>query len=128
MVLRLRKEADFVYVPMAFDRDGTKLNMQIGFPSKLVDYTATGLPMLVCGPEYCSAVRWAHGHGSIAEVVTSEQAGELAAAVERLGQAQHRRRLGLASREVGSRLFSHGASVEIFHRALIPGHSTGALS
>jgi hypothetical protein len=118
LISRLRQEADFVFVPMGFDADGMKYNMQVGFPSKLVDYTATGLPLLVCGPDYCSAVRWARRQGSIAEVVTSEKVEELAAAVQRLEQAQHRQRLGLASWEVGNRLFSYRTSVETLFRAL----------
>jgi hypothetical protein len=93
--------------------------MQISFPSKLVDYTATGLPLLVCGPDYCSAVRWARRQGEIAEVVTSERIEELAAAVQRLEQAPYRQRLGLASWEVGNRLFSYRTSVETLLRALV---------
>ena len=119
LISRLRKEADFVFVPMGFDADEMKCNMQVSFPSKLVDYTATGLPLLVCGPDYCSAVRWARRQGSIAEVVTSEKVEELAAAVQRLEQTQYRKRLGLASREVGNRLFSYRTSVETLHRALV---------
>ena len=118
LISRLRQEADFVFVPMAFDADEMKYNMQISFPSKLVDYTATGLPLLVCGPVYCSAVRWARRQGEIAEVVTSEKVEELAAAVQRLEQAPYRKRLGLASWEVGNRLFSYRASVETLLRAL----------
>jgi len=118
LISRLRQEADFVFVPMAFDGDEMKCNMQVSFPSKLVDYTATGLPLLVCGPDYCSAVRWARLQGSIAEVVTSEKVEELSAAVQRLEQAPYRQRLGLASREVGNRLFSYRTSVETLHRAL----------
>jgi len=118
LIPRLRQEADFVFVPMAFDGDEMKCNMQVSFPSKLVDYTATALPLLVCGPDYCSAVRWARRQGSIAEVVTSEKVEELAAAVQRLEQAQYRQRLGLASWEVGNRLFSYRTSVETLFRAL----------
>ena len=118
LISRLRQEADFVFVPMAFDADGMKCNMQVSFPSKLVDYTATGLPLLVCGPVYCSAVRWARRQGEIAEVVTSEEVEELAAAVQRLEQAPYRQRLGLASWEVGNRLFSYRTSVETLFRAL----------
>ena len=39
--------------------------------------------------------------------------------MHRLEQAQYRERLGLASREVGNRLFSYRTSVETLHRALV---------
>jgi glycosyltransferase involved in cell wall biosynthesis len=33
--------------------------MTTSFPSKLIDATQLGLPVVVWGPEYCSAVTWA---------------------------------------------------------------------
>jgi hypothetical protein len=122
LISRLRERVDFVFVPMAFDADGMDYNMRVGFPSKLVEYTATGLPLLVWGPEYCSAVRWAQLHAPIAEVVTSKEVGEIDAALQRLGQAQHRERLGRASAVLGERLFGHRACVETLFRALVNGH------
>jgi hypothetical protein len=95
--------------------------MQISFPSKLTDYTAVGLPLLIWGPGYCSAVRWAQRHAPVAEVVTSQDVEEVNAALSRLEQAQHRERLGRAAREVGERLFSHRSAMEIFQGALLRG-------
>jgi hypothetical protein len=123
LVSRLRKEADFVFVPMAFDANGKDYNMRMGFPSKLVDYTATGLPLLVWGPEDCSAVRWARLQAPVAEVVTSKEVGEIDAALQRLEQAQYRERLGRASAELGEKLFAYRSCVEILFRALVNGHS-----
>ena len=55
----LREEADVLFVPISFaQRD--KANMSIHFPSKLTDYTACGLPILIFGPTYASAIRWAN--------------------------------------------------------------------
>jgi hypothetical protein len=123
LISRLRQEADFVFVPMAFEADGMDFNMRVSFPSKLVDYTATGLPLLVWGPEDCSAVRWARLHAPVAEVVTSREVGEINAALQRLEQAQYREHLGLASAELGKRLFGHRTCVETFFRALVNGYS-----
>jgi hypothetical protein len=114
----LRERADFVFVPMAFDADGMDYNMRVSFPSKLVDYTATGLPILVWGPEDCSAVRWARLHAPVAEVVASKEVGEIDAALERLEQPRHRERLGRASLELGDRLFAHSSCVHTLFRAL----------
>ena len=126
LISRLRGEADFLFVPMAFDADGADYNMRVSFPSKLVDYTATGLPLLIWGPGECSAVRWAQLHAPVAEVVTSKEVGEIDAALQRLEQAQHRERLGRASAELGERLFGYRACVETLFRALVvkePGFS-----
>jgi hypothetical protein len=119
LISQLRKEADFAFVPMAFDADEMDYNMRVSFPSKLVDYTATGLPLLVWGPEDCSAVRWARLHAPVAEVVTSKEVGEIDAALERLEQPRHRERLGRASLELGDRLFAYSGCVYTLFRALM---------
>lgn len=118
LIARLRDEADFVFVPMVFDSDGSEHNMRLSFPSKLTDYTATGLPMLICGPEYCSAVRWARHHGSVAELVTSPAIEAIDAALCRLEDAEHRIRLGQRARDLGSHFFSYRRSVEILRDSL----------
>ena len=58
LLRRLRADADVLFVPMSFAADDHD-NMRMGFPSKLTDYTAVGLPLLIAGPADCSAVRWA---------------------------------------------------------------------
>jgi hypothetical protein len=122
LISRLREEADFVFVPMAFDAEGADYNMRVGFPSKLVDYTATGLPLLVWGPGDCSAACWARLHAPVAEVVTSREVGEIDVALQRLEQVQHRERLGRACAELGERLFGYRACVDTLFRALVNGH------
>lgn len=122
LIPSLRERADFVFVPMAFDADGMDYNMRVSFPSKLVDYTATGLPLLVWGPEDCSAVRWARLYAPVAEVVTSKEVAEVDSALRRLEEARHRERLGRASAELGGRLFGYRACVETLFRALVNGH------
>jgi hypothetical protein len=120
LIHRLRDEADFLFIPMAFD-PGAERNMRAAFPSKLADYTATGLPLLIWGPSYASAVRWAQRYGTVAEVVTSEASDEIDAALSRLAHRDHRDQLGRASSEVGAQLFSHSAAVNTFRRALMVG-------
>jgi hypothetical protein len=126
LISRLRKEADFVFVPMAFEAGRADYNMRVGFPSKLVDYTAAGLPLLIWGPGDCSAARWAQLHAPVAEVVTSEDLGLIDAALGRLEQPQHRERLGAAAAEVGKKLFAYENCVATFFRALANGRQNGA--
>src|SRR6185436_15691424 len=88
LVQHLRDNADVLVVPMSFH--GHDANMRLSFPSKLTDYTAAGLPILICGPEYCSAVRWARENAPVAEVVTSPSPELLGEAIGRLASREHR--------------------------------------
>lgn len=117
LIQRLRDEADVLFVPMSFNRS-ERSNMEMAFPSKLADYTATGLPLLIYGPPYCSAVRWAHDNPGLAEVIAVEDQTFLAAAIRRLASANTRVALGQRAIEVGRKFFSHDAAQRTFHAAL----------
>lgn len=107
---RLRAEADVLLVPMSFD-PGHRTNMEISFPSKLADYTAVGLPLLIYGPGYCSAVRWARENPGVAEVVTVDDVDRLTVAVDRLAQNPgYRVKLAKRALEVGQQFFSHDSA------------------
>ena len=49
LAVRLRAEADVLLVPMPFAANDAA-NSRIAFPSKLADYTAVGLPLLILRP------------------------------------------------------------------------------
>ena len=118
LMTRLRHEADALYVPMSFAPED-RINMQMGFPSKLTDYTAIGLPMLVCAPPYSSVVQWVHANPGVAEVVTSEQPAALVEAVARIARdPAHRRRLAERAQEIGDRFFSVAETQAVFIGAL----------
>ncbi len=53
------QSADAFLIPMVFEKKYRR-RMDTSFPSKLIDYTQFGKPLIVWGPEYCSAVQWAH--------------------------------------------------------------------
>ena len=116
---RLRADADVLFVPMSF-ADEDRSNMRMSFPSKLTDYTAVGLPLLICGPADCSAVRWAQSNDGVAEVVTSEDAAAMRTAVDRLcGDREYRLRLARTAQLVGDRDFSAARAEAILHAALV---------
>lgn len=119
LIGRLRDEADVLFVPMSFNLED-RANMELGFPSKLTDYTALGLPLLIYGPPYCSAVRWAKDNPRVAEVVDMEGGEMLAAALHRLADEPGHRCL-LASRgiQAGEKFFSHESSLTTFYDALL---------
>src|SRR5262249_28092158 len=58
MAERLGQTADALFLPASFAAR-ERLDVATLFPSKLTDYTAAGLPILVWGPRYSSAARWA---------------------------------------------------------------------
>jgi hypothetical protein len=103
---------------MSFEDVGERENMELSFPSKLADYTAVGLTLLICGPRYCSAVKWADDYSPVAEVVFSEDRAELAQAISRLQPSQHRQFLAERALAVGERLFSHVEAERTFFSAL----------
>ncbi len=118
LIQRLRAEADVLFVPMSFrleDRD----NAKISFPSKLTDYTALGLPLLIYGPPYCSAVRWAKENDGVAEVVETQSDGALLAAIRRLNDSpQNRAMLAQQAIEAGNQYFSYDTGSRIFYSGL----------
>ncbi len=121
LMQRLRAEADVLFVPMSFAPDD-EANMRMGFPSKLTDYTAVAMPMLICGPAYCSAVEWATRNPGVAEVVTVDTDAALTAAVDRLAaDAGHCLQLATRAQQVGDRDFSAAAAAAVFEAALAAG-------
>ena len=122
LIERLRHEADALFVPMSFT-PVDRLNMEMAFPSKLADYTAAGLPLLIYGPEYCSAVRWAKQNPGASELVTIEGVDAMAEVVQRLASSpSDRLLLGMKALEAGRRYFSHELIQKTFNKALMSGN------
>jgi glycosyltransferase involved in cell wall biosynthesis len=116
LMRRLRDEADALFVPMSFDA-ADRSNMEMAFPSKLADCTAVGVPLLIYGPAYCSAVRWAHENVGVAEVVEVQE--RLVHVVQRLANDPAlREALGRRALEVGEKYFAHETVQAVFNRAL----------
>lgn len=117
LIERCRAEADFLYVPMSFDAHD-RPNMELSFPSKLTDYTAAGLPLLICGPAYCSAVRWVRENPGVAECVETDEPAALQGALRRLGEGGRRYQLATQAQELGRHLFTHATTLNAFRNAL----------
>lgn len=56
------RTADAFIVPMVFDPK-MRRRMRTSFPSKLIEFAQLGKPLIVWGPDDCSAIRWAHVNG-----------------------------------------------------------------
>lgn len=74
--------ADAFLVPMVFD-PAMRHRMEASFPSKLVEFAQLGKPLVIWGPEYCSAVQWAKRTGN-ALTVTEADPKSLRHVLERL--------------------------------------------
>ncbi len=49
--------ADAFLIPMVFETE-MRRRMETSFPSKLIEFAQFGKPLIIWGPEYCSATRW----------------------------------------------------------------------
>jgi len=112
----LREEADALFVPMSFDL-ADRVNMEMAFPSKLADYTAVGLPLLIYGPPHCSAIAWARENAGVAEIAESEV--DLGHSVTLLANNPDKRlELGKRAIAVGPQYFTHDRAQQIFHQSI----------
>ena len=119
---RIQQEADVLFLPMSFD-EKDKINMQVSFPSKLTDYTATGLPLLIHGPSYCSAVRWARENPGVAEVIETQEKNALILALKKIYQdSKYYYKLASMALLKGNEYFSHSLAVNYFYQNFIVKH------
>lgn len=119
MIHGLRATADVLFVPMTF-ADADRENQVVSFPSKLADYTATGLPLLIYGPAYSSAVRWARAEGDVAAIVDEQGVEPLRKAIDVLRQDLARRtQLAKAAVAAGHRCFDSSGARAALSRALL---------
>lgn len=122
---RLGEVADALFVPMSF-RPEDRRTATLAFPSKLADYTAIGLPLLVCGPEYCSAARWMAENPGVGELVVSPERGALADAIRRLStDPAGRVEMARHCMAAGERDFSLAVGRRLFEQVVCGGHLVG---
>jgi hypothetical protein len=127
LVERLREVADVLLLPMSFVATDQP-NTTISFPSKLTDYTNAGLPLLIFGPEYCSAVRWARDNPGVAEIVSIDSSEAVQTALARIANdAAYRRSLAEAALSAGHRYFSFEVVAESFVAAICSGPSCSTI-
>jgi len=100
------ESADAFLVPMVFD-PRMRRRMETSFPSKMVEMAQFGRPLVIWGPEYCSAVQWAR-RGDRALCVTDPDPKVLRLELEKLASSpKELQRLSSAAREAAETDFSH---------------------
>ena len=72
---RLLDDADCLLICMGFEKSARQIE-STSFKSKIVDYMVSGRPILVWGPEYCTAVRHARKF-QFAECVVDRDPGQV---------------------------------------------------
>lgn len=82
-------DADLLLLPMGFDQSCAHVE-RTSFKTKFLDYLSFRRPILVWGPDYCSAVRVAREFDS-AQCVTDANPTTCAEAIQQLAQAPQRR-------------------------------------
>ena len=113
-----RESAQALLVPLSFD-EADRRQVSLSFPSKLADYTATGIPLLVVAPEYSSAAQWAKVNPGIGELVTVEEERALKGAIMRLASLPHYQLLlGKGALAAHEHYFSHRKAWETLREVL----------
>jgi glycosyltransferase involved in cell wall biosynthesis len=91
---------------MSFDATFTR-RMITSFPSKLTEATQLGLPIVIWGPEYCSAVQWAR-RGDRALCVTDPNPSILRRVLEQLAASRaEQERLARSARQAAAGDFNY---------------------
>ncbi len=109
--------ADAFLIPQSFAK-GRRLEMETNFPSKLLEASRYGKPLIVWGPTWASAIRWANdSHAALA--VTKPNAENLLHAVEKIAvDAAEQKRLSKAVIQQANTDFSPNHLQEMFIRVL----------
>jgi hypothetical protein len=114
----LARTAHALFLPASFEpreRD----DVATLFPSKLADYTAMGLPILVWAPAYSSAARWAAENPGATVCITEPDAQAVERALEQLANVpEYAASVAAAGTEAGRRYFELAAARDEFFRAL----------
>ncbi len=118
IVRELRESVDILFAVSSFEGNYREI-AKTNFQSKMVDYTATGLPILLWGPEDSSTIRWAREKAGTAEVVTSPNTDDLQNAVEQLvTHPELRYEYGRTALKIGNRCFSAEEAWSTFSEAV----------
>lgn len=119
LLAALREEADLLYTPLPFD-ETWRGNASLGFPSKLTDYSAAGLPILIHGPSWSAAAKWAHRKPHAVLLVESLSPESLKAALASIqNDVALRLQLAQGALNAGRKYFSAAAALSTFRQALL---------
>ena len=114
MAERIGATADALFLSASFEANH-RTDASTLFPSKLADYTAIGLPILIWGPAYSSAARWSIENPGAAVLVATPDSAALERELQRLlADEAHAERLARAGVEAGKRYFELAVASDRF--------------
>lgn len=118
LVRKLHEEADLLLLLTSFAPENRN-GVATLFPSKIVDYTAAAVPVLVAAPEYACVVDYLRRHPQAGHLVTSDRGADVLAAVEELAaDAGKRQALATGAVAAGLEDFSYENAWEQFSGAM----------
>ncbi|MBM3550213.1 MAG: glycosyltransferase family 4 protein [Alphaproteobacteria bacterium] len=116
---RIKAECDAVLLPYCYANHGHASLLQTHFPSKLVEYLALGMPVVVTGPDYATGVKWAQRNQDCCVLVTEQDGRELVEALTQLREKPELRvRLGERAIIAGTKEFDPRSIKTAFARHL----------
>lgn len=119
-----RQRAAFLFLPFPFG----ETNMEFSFPSKLIDYTVAGLPILVQAPAASPIGKWCLANPSAVEFVDSPSEDAVRPAVSRImSSPEHRQSLAVGALAAGARDFAHQPNWQAFQTALLESVAQGRI-
>jgi glycosyltransferase involved in cell wall biosynthesis len=104
----VKSECDAVILPYAWEAETDSTDLyRTHFPSKLPEYLALGMPVIVMGPDYATGVRWAVRNADSVLTLTKNDPASWQERLESLRQSPDERvRLAKAALVVGQRDFN----------------------
>lgn len=116
---RVKDECDAVILPYCLPHHGHQKLFRTHFPSKLPEYLALGMPVIITGPSYATGVKWGLSHPGSCVVITEHEGEKLSKALTQLRlDAELRRGLSINSVAAGDRDFEPVAIRSSFQRLL----------
>jgi hypothetical protein len=126
MAEEMGKSVTALFLPASFE-PSREMEVSTLFPSKLADYTAIGIPIIIWGPSYSSAARWGLENPDAALTITKPSSQDLLDAITLIAN-DHAKAVSYAKNaiESGLRYFDAKSSRCRFYKTLVDtkqGHS-----
>ncbi len=116
---RVKEECDAVLLPYCFPNHGHQDLYRTHFPSKLPEYLALGMPVVVAGPEHATGVKWGLKNPEACVSITAQSGHSWQAALAQLRDDPVLRvKLATNAVQAGNRAFDPAAIREFFQASL----------
>jgi glycosyltransferase involved in cell wall biosynthesis len=103
---RVKTECDAVLLPYCYANHGHQELYRTHFPSKLPEYLALGMPVIISGPDYATGVRWGLQNPAACLVINDREGHQWKSELVRLRDDPNlRMQLSINAVEAGNRDF-----------------------